>query len=79
MYDAQEQMMSADDVLNEIRESLNGRPGQPIVFGVCKALAERAGKEPWIFLTKRFRKPGCWICYSGLNKGKMKCQFTNVQ
>jgi phage shock protein PspC (stress-responsive transcriptional regulator) len=49
VYDAQEQMMSADDVLNEIRESLNGRPGQPIVFGVCKALAERAGKEPWIF------------------------------
>ncbi len=41
--------MSADDVLNEIREALNGRPGQPIVFGVCKALAERAGKEPWMF------------------------------
>lgn len=41
--------MSADDVINEIRESLNGRPGQPIVFGVCKALAEKSGKEPWIF------------------------------
>lgn len=41
--------MSADDVINEIRNSLNGRPGQPIVFGVCKALAEKAGKEPWMF------------------------------
>jgi phage shock protein PspC (stress-responsive transcriptional regulator) len=41
--------MSADDVINEIRNSLNGRPGQPIVFGVCKALADKSGKEPWIF------------------------------
>jgi len=41
--------MSADDVLNEMRSSLNGRPGQPIVFGVCKTLAEKSGKEPWIF------------------------------
>ena len=41
--------MSADNVINEIRDSLNGRPGQPIVFGVCKALADKSGKEPWIF------------------------------
>ena len=41
--------MSADSVIAEIRESLNGRPGQPIVFGVCNALSERYGKEPWIF------------------------------
>ena len=41
--------MSADSVINEIRESLNGRPGQPIVFGVCKALADKFGKEPWVF------------------------------
>jgi phage shock protein PspC (stress-responsive transcriptional regulator) len=41
--------MSADNVINEIRESLNGRPGQPIVFGVCKALADKFGKEPWLF------------------------------
>lgn len=41
--------MSADNVINEIRDSLNGRPGQPIVFGVCKALAEKSGKEPWVF------------------------------
>ena len=41
--------MSADKVFNEIRDSLNGRPGQPIVFGVCKALADKSGKEPWLF------------------------------
>lgn len=41
--------MSADCVINQIRESLNGRPGQPIVFGVCRALAEKSGKEVWIF------------------------------
>jgi len=41
--------MSAENVINEIRESLNGRPGQPIVFGVCKAMADRFGKEPWAF------------------------------
>lgn len=41
--------MSADNVINEIRDSLSGRPGQPIVFGVCKALAVKAGKEPWMF------------------------------
>jgi len=39
--------MSEQSVINEIRESLNGRPGQPMVFGVCKALAERFGTEPW--------------------------------
>jgi len=41
--------MSSENVIREIRESLNGRPGQPIVFGVCKAIAERFGKEPWTF------------------------------
>ena len=41
--------MSTENVINEIRESLNGRTGQPIVFGVCNALAERWGKEPWTF------------------------------
>lgn len=41
--------MSADNIFAEIRESLNGRPGQPIVFGVCKALSDRYGQEPWIF------------------------------
>jgi phage shock protein PspC (stress-responsive transcriptional regulator) len=41
--------MSADSVIGEIRDSLNGRPGQPIVFGVCKALADKFNKEPWVF------------------------------
>lgn len=41
--------MTAESVFSQIRESLNGRPGQPIVLGVCKALAERFEKEPWVF------------------------------
>jgi phage shock protein PspC (stress-responsive transcriptional regulator) len=41
--------MCPDNVCNEIRDSLNGRPGQPIVVGVCRSLAERFGQEPWIF------------------------------
>jgi phage shock protein PspC (stress-responsive transcriptional regulator) len=40
--------MSTENVTQEIRQSLNGRPGQPMVFGVCKALADRFGTEPWI-------------------------------
>jgi phage shock protein PspC (stress-responsive transcriptional regulator) len=40
--------MSAENVINEIRDSLNGRPGQPIVFGVCRTLAEKMGQEPWV-------------------------------
>ena len=41
--------MSSENVINEIRESLNGRPGQPIVFGVCNSLAARFDREPWTF------------------------------
>ena len=41
--------MSTNDVINEIRESLNGRPGQPILFGVCRSLADRFGQEPWTY------------------------------
>ena len=41
--------MTAESVFDQIREALNGRPGQPIVLGVCKALAERYQKEVWIF------------------------------
>ncbi len=41
--------MSAENVINEIRDSLNGRPGQPIVFGVCRVLAEKFNQEPWVF------------------------------
>jgi len=41
--------MAAECIFEQIRESLNGRPGQPIVLGVCKSLAERFEKEPWVF------------------------------
>ena len=40
--------MTAENVLNEIRDTLNGRPGQPIVFGVCGTLADKLGQEPWV-------------------------------
>ncbi len=40
--------MAAECIFEQIRESLNGRPGQPIVLGVCKSLAERFEKEPWV-------------------------------
>ncbi len=41
--------MTAESIFEQIKESLNGRPGQPIVLGVCKSLAERFEKEPWVF------------------------------
>lgn len=41
--------MSTESVINEIRDSLNGRPGQPIVFGVCQTLADKFKQEPWVF------------------------------
>lgn len=41
--------MSSDDFLHSIKENLNGRPGQPMVLGVCGALARRFGQEPWLF------------------------------
>ena len=33
---------------DQIRENLNGRDGQPIIFGVCVTLAKRLGIETWI-------------------------------
>jgi len=33
---------------DQIRENLNGRDGQPIVFGVCVTLAKGMGIETWI-------------------------------
>jgi len=39
--------MTAECIFQEIKQALNGRPGQPIVLGVCKTLAERIGKEVW--------------------------------
>ncbi len=41
--------MTAESVFDQMKEALNGRPGQPIVLGVCQALAERYDKEPWVF------------------------------
>lgn len=40
--------MRENDTVEDIKRALNGRPGQPIVFGVCKALATRCGCEPWL-------------------------------
>ena len=39
--------MTADSIMQEIREALAGRPGQPIVLGVCNAIAQRMGWETW--------------------------------
>jgi phage shock protein PspC (stress-responsive transcriptional regulator) len=52
--------MTAESVFEQIRESLNGRPGQPIVLGVCKSLAERFKKEPWVFRLAAIVLALCW-------------------
>lgn len=39
--------MTANGIMQEIKEALNGRPGQPIVLGVCNTLSARMGREPW--------------------------------
>lgn len=39
--------MNPKDILQEIRTALEGRPGQPIVLGVCRTLARRWGHETW--------------------------------
>ncbi len=55
--------MTTDSIMQEIREALAGRPGQPIVLGVCNAIATRMGWETWcvrlatIFLTLFFTLP----------------------
>lgn len=41
--------MNADSLFESIKENLNGRPGQPIVLGVCNTLARRFEQEVWIF------------------------------
>jgi phage shock protein PspC (stress-responsive transcriptional regulator) len=41
--------MNTENLFESIKENLNGRPGQPIVLGVCKTLAERFDQEVWIF------------------------------
>jgi phage shock protein PspC (stress-responsive transcriptional regulator) len=40
--------MSTENVLDEIREALQGRPGQPLVLGVCQSLAGLMGQETWV-------------------------------
>ena len=39
--------MSSNDLFESIKENLNGRPGQPMLFGVCQSLAKRTGMESW--------------------------------
>ena len=40
--------MAQNDLLDSVRENLNGRPGQPMLFGVCQTLAEKTGQEAWL-------------------------------
>lgn len=41
--------MDQQNLFESIKHNLNGRPGQPIVLGVCKTLSERFGQEPWVY------------------------------
>ena len=63
--------MTAESVFDQIREALNGRPGQPIVLGVCQALAERYQKEvgvqrSWGRLVERPRQTTQYMPVLGL-------------
>lgn len=55
--------MTTDSIIQEIREALAGRPGQPIVLGVCNSIATRMAWEIWcvrlatIILTLVFTLP----------------------
>ncbi len=40
--------MAQNDFLDSVRDNLNGRPGQPMLFGVCQTLAAKSGMEPWL-------------------------------
>ena len=40
--------MRHEDTCEDIRNALNGRPGQPIVFGVCRTIAGKFGFENWV-------------------------------
>ena len=39
--------MEDETLFESIKTNLNGRPGQPMVLGVCKTLAERFNQEVW--------------------------------
>lgn len=41
--------MNTENLFESIKQNLNGRPGQPIVLGVCNVLARRFDQEVWIF------------------------------
>jgi phage shock protein PspC (stress-responsive transcriptional regulator) len=40
--------MEDETFFDSIKRNLNGEPGQPIVLGVCKTLAERFKQEVWL-------------------------------
>ena len=40
--------MQDETFFESIKRNLNGEPGQPIVLGVCKTLAERFNQEVWL-------------------------------
>lgn len=40
--------MASNEFLDSVRTNLNGRPGQPLLFGVGAVLAKKFGVEPWI-------------------------------
>jgi phage shock protein PspC (stress-responsive transcriptional regulator) len=46
--DRGETTMAQNDFLDSVRDNLNGRPGQPMLFGVCRTLAEKTGLETWL-------------------------------
>ena len=39
--------MTADSIIQEIKHALAGRPGQPMVLGVCQAFAARYKQQTW--------------------------------
>jgi phage shock protein PspC (stress-responsive transcriptional regulator) len=40
-------IMTADSIILEIKQALAGRPGQPMVLGVCQAFASRYQQQTW--------------------------------
>jgi phage shock protein PspC (stress-responsive transcriptional regulator) len=44
----QEETMQDNTFFDSIKRNLNGEPGQPIVLGVCRTLAERFNQEVWL-------------------------------
>jgi phage shock protein PspC (stress-responsive transcriptional regulator) len=40
--------MASNEFLDSVQKNLNGRPGQPLLLGVCGVLAKKLGTEPWV-------------------------------